>query len=439
MSIEHRHNSDDAGSGEEKILEYVRRIDSGESATDVMQGLPTNIQRIITGKLRTPSQDDDLNFIPSQYSGLSSEVLQELWNPPMLVDEAKNRQAHEQKTRGIAALKRRELEVQSQSIESVGETEQGHELKIPVSSREVSNSELFKFSDSDLDLAFLNNDHGQDAFAVRNNVVVVSDGMSSYGKSGIVSGMLSERIADQSENGKLADVFDDSNIKAALNQISQDDDFKDVERIEGNYKERGSGLATLLVLKKNEDRSMEFASIGDSPLFAYDFNEKGDLISFSLVNGDVPIDHTNYTSLEARAEFEDPQTHGVGIREDGKFISDTAALKMGRIEYKPGRVVVAASDFYTKMLTFCPEALKARAEQSPVSLASKLYLEKKAQFENKFSKLWIRNSTTGELTIDPLFVKKLGKSELQTLLTEWKDLNVRSADDITISVIEMGK
>jgi hypothetical protein len=460
--------------GEAKIQEYLERISQGESPDEIMRGLPPSfrdslIERLGARSEKTEdsvspsySEDDLLKSIPPQYRGLSSDVLTEIWNIPITLDAQANAEMQAMRARVIGWLQHREQRIIKQAealqrkredairlqeirerLDVKVETEE-LEISTPLSSRDVSNKELFKSPESltpGVDLAFLNNDHEQDAFTLGDDVIAISDGMSSYGRSGLVSALLAQRLAEQANARGLEDIFKPDNLTAILEEIKEDEHFKSGKAALGlNIKERDSGLATALVLKRNqESKSLDFACIGDSPLFVFDYDESGNLLSFNFVNGEVGIDNANYFGPSGRSELEDPRTHGLGVRENGKLHLDTKALKTGQVPYKKGRVVVAASDFFTKMLTFSPEALKAKSKMSKVPKAAELYEKQAESNTSNFPELWVTNPATGDLTLDPSFVRKLSKSQLEALVGRWKRENSYGSDDMTIAVIEMDK
>lgn len=101
--------------GENKINEYITRINNGEPKDNILDGLPESFRKSIENGLnqinnqRDNEKREDLN-VPPQYEGLPSYVLEEIWTIPVYVDNEKT----------VTEIKRKRL-----IIEKLREIEQG--------------------------------------------------------------------------------------------------------------------------------------------------------------------------------------------------------------------------------------------------------------------------------------------------------------------------
>lgn len=106
---------------EQKIKEYIARIQGGESKESILQGLPPsfiagieagmneseNTPRPIIEEVETIEQADELS-IPPQYRGLSADTLDFIWTIPEYVDTEKTKQQKEWKQKVIDTLREKE-------------------------------------------------------------------------------------------------------------------------------------------------------------------------------------------------------------------------------------------------------------------------------------------------------------------------------------------
>lgn len=102
-----------------KINEYVERINAGESADAVLDGLPPSFRSAVENKLKQSSQDQQpsvkkVALIPPQYKGLTAEALEFIWDIPEYIDPVKTKELQAQKATALAYL--REQEARQQAI-----------------------------------------------------------------------------------------------------------------------------------------------------------------------------------------------------------------------------------------------------------------------------------------------------------------------------------
>ncbi|MBP6942714.1 MAG: protein phosphatase 2C domain-containing protein [Candidatus Buchananbacteria bacterium] len=337
-------------------------------------------------------------------------------------------------------MNRHENQSENPEDQSSAEQEVNETLPEVLLSGDLDNRECHRFIDRErgIEALFLNNKHEQDALAITEQAIVVSDGMSSYGKSGAMSALLVERLAAQLETERPAQLLAVERMEQIITEIQNDPRFQNAEPIhvrDVNYQD--DALATLIALKKNaEAKTIDYATIGDSPLCIFDYDPEGKLVEFQIINADLDITSANYTSSEVSDELNNPRTAGVGLEALGDLYHDGPDfIKAGQIVYQPGRVVVAATDFLTKIMAISPEASKATAERNPET--RDLYLQKAQRQLEEFSVLWTENPLTKELMVDPKFFEHLKRDELQELLEKWKLFNRRAADDMTLVLIDL--
>ncbi len=102
-------------SGEQKIEEYMNRIQNGESKDSIFQDLPesfkSNIEKGLTKSIEEKTEQG-LSEIPAQYKGLDAETLDFIWTIPEYVDPKKTKQEKERKERALIYLKEQEEKIQ---------------------------------------------------------------------------------------------------------------------------------------------------------------------------------------------------------------------------------------------------------------------------------------------------------------------------------------
>jgi hypothetical protein len=99
-----------------KIQEYITRINGGESKDAILKDLPEGMKKAVLENIeKKPSVNDvvkteenPIDLIHPQYQGMSAEILEEMWNPPVYLNEEQNREIHDNRSRAIAALKKNE-------------------------------------------------------------------------------------------------------------------------------------------------------------------------------------------------------------------------------------------------------------------------------------------------------------------------------------------
>lgn len=95
----------------QKITEYINRINNGESKDSIFQGLPESFKTAIEQGLQeqvVEEKKEEAIEIPSRFQGLDSETLDHMWTFPIYIDEEKNKENKDKKERILAALRQKE-------------------------------------------------------------------------------------------------------------------------------------------------------------------------------------------------------------------------------------------------------------------------------------------------------------------------------------------
>ncbi len=146
--------------GEQKVLEYVERIQAGQSREEIFQGLPDSFRHSIEEKLNGNANEEVIEKkigIPSQYEGLPAEIVEELWSIPMYVDAEKTKQENEKKRQAIELLRQKEKmqverdEIKTQDREKLEEIrgEMGTSIAFKQEGAEVNSFNSFKMNRGD--------------------------------------------------------------------------------------------------------------------------------------------------------------------------------------------------------------------------------------------------------------------------------------------------
>lgn len=109
--MESPNNKKSLTNAEQKIEEYVNRINNGESKDSIFQGLAESIKSGIEKRLNETLEektDQGISEIPAQYRDLDSETLDFIWTFPEYVDQEKTKELKEKKARALAALREKE-------------------------------------------------------------------------------------------------------------------------------------------------------------------------------------------------------------------------------------------------------------------------------------------------------------------------------------------
>ncbi len=129
-------NQNELSGAEQKVNEYVERIDKGESMESVMQGLPSTFRDAIEKKLLAKEQQKDDGFeqkelaiIPPQYEGLDAESLDFIWDVKEYVDPQKTAQEKERKARALAYLKEKEEGIHKKEESTLSAQEDAEQIK----------------------------------------------------------------------------------------------------------------------------------------------------------------------------------------------------------------------------------------------------------------------------------------------------------------------
>lgn len=413
--------------------------------------------------------------IPFQYKGLPPEALEIVWSaddvPYFADDQNGERRQIEVQKRALAltaldtwlpeaqkrSIHQRLREVGRREAISTVRAELGIETPAVVSKsieKQLSSESLdqltthyFESAERGVSVLHTNKEHGQDAFSVdiEHGVFCVSDGASSYGKSGPVSAEFSRALVAEAATGKsFAEIFNEQSVSKIAERVKTSSVFKDFN-VDENPHAKGmnkeAGLATVLLTRINKDaRAIEWVSVGDSPLMVVDKNPDG-TYSFEIVNDNVhgvKISDKNFTNPEIAAALGTPETHLVGIGKDGTpRLNDLKHMQSGLIEYRPGRTVILASDFLTKMMALSPQMIEARRYLAIQSGKEHLVKAFEAIQANTQS---FDNPLSGS-TFKPelLFDGTLSAEQLKKALDQWKDIPAHNAgrDDMTAVCIKM--
>lgn len=121
-------------SGQKKIKEYVDRIKTGESKDGILEGLPDIFKTSIEKELERLEAEENKNFneeitVPSQYEGLPSFVLEEIWTIPVYVDTEKTRAELEKKQKVLEILKQKETEKDTDEEKGMLDGEKVEEIR----------------------------------------------------------------------------------------------------------------------------------------------------------------------------------------------------------------------------------------------------------------------------------------------------------------------
>jgi hypothetical protein len=206
---------------------------------------------------------------------------------------------------------------------------------------------------------------------------------------------------------------------------------------------KSAGLCTLLATQFDRtDNSLAFSSVGDSPLVVIDTNPDGSS-SFHIANDEIEgktIDNINFTDADIAEDMRNPETYLVGIGKDGKVrLRDMPTMRTGKVEYKPGRKVVLASDFLTKMMLLSPQMFDAKVarytEEGKTLLAE--------AFGNLSRSVKAKGNKLSQEKFDPsVFAdSRISKEALAEMIKAWKEnpSNSPGIDDMTAITLDMDK
>lgn len=112
--------------GDEKVNEYVRRIQSGEKG--IFDGLPDSFRKAVEERLGETESDQKSPLVPPQYAGLSSEIVDMLWDVPEFVDKEKTVAEQERKIEALAYLRSQEVAQSGQEEQERNEGERITEI-----------------------------------------------------------------------------------------------------------------------------------------------------------------------------------------------------------------------------------------------------------------------------------------------------------------------
>ncbi len=486
-----------------KVLEYLQRFNAGEDLRNMREGMPPAMAHDFEGLL-TQQREEARNQrvaaeqaqardsvasmnpgelqtfvvqnVPAQYVGMSRKALEFIWaeegNVALSIDDPRQKRRKTEiarraqviaalgvleEGRGQAGIRGREAENQV----AIKELHVKLGIAVPGESVEQTFDGFQDLKSSDLNQGLAhrekslqrgllvtsdNTEHGQDAFAIEGDSFALSDGASSYGRSGVVSRLVSEELVTLSnKNMSFDDIFRESRMRKMLARVAQSPEFKNLGSSEASNSpsNKNAGLCTILLARLDkQNRRIEYASIGDSPLVVLDREADG-TISFEIVNDDIQgkkINGQTFTDEDVLNDIRNPETHLIGIGKNGELrVEDLQVLRRGHVEYKSGRVVMLASDFLTKMMVVSPQMISKNTERARAAGKERVAaaLEDIQKATASAQNIFAQNAFRPELFADP----SIPKPQYLQQLKDWKRIPAHNAacDDMTLISIEMDK
>lgn len=144
--------------GEQKIAEYVNRINSGEDASAVMEGLPESFRNGIERRINKNKTQDSRSeaktdiVIPPQYENLDPEIVDMLWIIPEYADPEKTKSEKLRKETALATIKQQQNkkehteEVRTQDLEQAEQIKQELEISQAVIPEAQTDNKFSEFS-----------------------------------------------------------------------------------------------------------------------------------------------------------------------------------------------------------------------------------------------------------------------------------------------------
>lgn len=167
-------NQNELSGAEQKVNEYVERIDKGESLESVMQGLPSTFRDAIEKKLFAKEQQKNDGFeqkelavIPPQYEGLDAESLDFIWDVKEYMDPEKTVQEKERKAKALAYLREKEEIINKKEESSLSAQEDAEQIKKGLGISTMENFEVkekdafseFRMKNGETDAGFFWNEY----------------------------------------------------------------------------------------------------------------------------------------------------------------------------------------------------------------------------------------------------------------------------------------
>jgi hypothetical protein len=122
---------------EQKVQEYVARIQAGESKESIMQGLPPSFVAGIEAGLRPPEKPAESSKesvaetgVPPQYKGLDADTLEFIWTIPEYSDPEKTQQEKDRKQKVINALRDKEARKGEGARQKLGDAARLEQIRI---------------------------------------------------------------------------------------------------------------------------------------------------------------------------------------------------------------------------------------------------------------------------------------------------------------------
>lgn len=306
-------------------------------------------------------------------------------------------------------------------------------------SAELAPRELHRFGDLKtigVEGVHLNAAHNQDAFAIKGDVGVVCDGVSSLESSGVLSRLFSESLAQKLQTSSVKEALSMQSVRELMKSAASSEEIEEL-------KNKAAQTTAVAYKIDREAKSIEFGVVGDSLLIVADRNpQTGELDSFKLLTNRYELSSTEYTDPEddsvLRLRYASPDS--IGLYESGApTLEKLERARFGSVGYVPGRVVIAATDFYTKLLARCPEVLLAEA-RGGAPLAKSVRTAQAMAIEELFADMWTKNPKTEKKTLNPLFfVGKKPEDISETLsgLMQYEVNKYTAVDDVTEIALDM--
>ncbi|MDB5204395.1 MAG: hypothetical protein JWP09_423 [Candidatus Taylorbacteria bacterium] len=275
-----------------------------------------------------------------------------------------------------------------------------------------------------------NKEHGQDAFVIGEGSICICDGMTKHGKSGLVSEFVAAKVVEKvSEAESIYDAMSQHDFEEDLKDLSKTLEYEEFDSSGNRYVKKGeenSGYTTFLTLKTDKEKKLiTWTSVGDSPLIILDKTDTG--WSFEMYNTkSAGLTNETFASDDFHKQMQNGGSHGIGILENGSpEASAVNYVEYGTVTYKKGRIIMAATDWLTKMMADSPETIDARILDAEGD-------EKKKLEKSRDTILSAKNPLFGPKFQPELFFNgQLSDDEIVK--------NLISDDDVTMVCIDMDK
>lgn len=217
----------DISAGENKINEYISRINNGESKDEIFKGLPESFRKSIERGLNkeddTANNEKDLVFsVSPQYEGLPSDVLEEIWTIPIYMDDEKTKYENERKRLVIENLRKKEMENDETVEKEISDKERIEELRKKIQQPENAEQTEDKTDSESFSVSNGETDTGMFWYQYRNKAakLLKNDGKFEWGKERIYFDI---KMADmQSLSNLVMKIASENNIAIAYKFLDEE-------------------------------------------------------------------------------------------------------------------------------------------------------------------------------------------------------------------------